>query len=147
MTPEVSVLIPTRNRCGRLMRTVASALAQEEVELEVVVVDDGSTDETAHRLESVSDPRLRVLRNDRGLGQARARNKAIEAADGEWVAFLDDDDLWAPQKTRVQLESARAAGASFVYGTALVVDDSFRLLEVHEAPEPADLLCALVRGN
>jgi glycosyltransferase involved in cell wall biosynthesis len=129
------------------MRTVESALGQAGVQVEVVVVDDGSTDATADQLAARADGRVRLLRNERSVGQARARNQAIAAAEGEWLAFLDDDDLWAPQKTRAQLDAAQAAEAGFVYGPALVVDDGFRILDVHEAPEPSELLCALVRGN
>ncbi|MBV8991348.1 MAG: glycosyltransferase family 2 protein, partial [Solirubrobacterales bacterium] len=87
-------MIPTRNRWPFLSHTLASALAQESVSLEVVVVDDGSDDQTPERLPAVGDPRVRVFRHERGLGVARARNKGIEEARGAWIAFLDDDDTW-----------------------------------------------------
>jgi glycosyltransferase involved in cell wall biosynthesis len=118
-TPRVSVVIPTWNRWPRILRTLGAALRQEEVDLEVIVVDDGSTDETATMLAGLDDPRLRVLRLPSRQGAARARNAGIAEASGEWVAFLDDDDLWHPRKLKVQLERAAATGASFVYGAAI----------------------------
>jgi glycosyltransferase involved in cell wall biosynthesis len=121
--PEVTVVIPTRNRAPLLGGALSSALAQEEVDIEVIVVDDGSTDDTQARLAAIGDPRLHLLRHEASQGVARARNAALALAGGEWVAFLDDDDLWAPRKLRWQLDAAAAAGASFAYGAAIVVDD------------------------
>ena len=118
----VSVVIPTRNRWELLSRALASVLAQEDVALEVIVVDEGSTDETPAKLASIDDERVRSLRNDVPTGVARARNRGVEAARGEWVAFLDDDDFWAPAKLRVQLDACAATGAAFSY-TGLVTTD------------------------
>ncbi|HWC32537.1 MAG TPA: glycosyltransferase family 2 protein, partial [Actinomycetota bacterium] len=122
--PEVTVVIPTRDRWS-LLATAAlpAALVQEDVDLEVVVVDDGSRDETPERLAELTDPRLRVIRNLEPLGVAQARNAGIAAARGRWLAFLDDDDLWSPRKLRTQLDAARAAGASFVYAGVINVDE------------------------
>ena len=119
--PEISVIIPTRNRSGMVPRAVRSAFAQGGADLEVIVVDDGSTDETRSVLAGLEDPRLRVLAVDHG-GVAAARNHGVAAAQGEWVAFLDDDDYWAPEKLAQQLAAARASGANFVYCDAYVVD-------------------------
>src|SRR3954447_24585483 len=91
---EVSVVIPTRNRADRLPLTLAGVLAQREIELEVVIVDDGSDPDAAAAYRKLEGDRVRVLRHERSRGAARARNSGIEAARGEWVAFLDDDDLW-----------------------------------------------------
>ena len=111
--PVVSVVIPTADRWP-LLSTCAlrSALGQHDVEHEVIVVDDGSSDETPRRLEELGDPRLRILRHATRQGVSQARNTAIEAARGEWIAFLDDDDLWSPRKLRVQLDLGAATGAS-----------------------------------
>jgi glycosyltransferase involved in cell wall biosynthesis len=88
----VSVVIPTRDRWPLLADTLASALAQEGVGLEVVIVDDGSAS-TMPVGTTFDDPRVRTVRNEVSLGVARARNRGIEAARGEWVALLDDDDV------------------------------------------------------
>lgn len=102
----LSVVIPTRNRRARLERALASVQTQEGVELEIVVVDDASNDGTPTMLERAArdDPRITVVRNEERLGGAGARNSGIDVATGEFVAFLDDDDVWLPRKSRRQLE-------------------------------------------
>jgi len=118
----VTVVIPTHNRVRLLRQTLASALAQTGVKCEVVVVDDGSTDGTVGYLESVPDPRLRFITRAMGNGVSQARNAGLEAARHEWVAFLDDDDLWAPDKLRAQLDAA-VDGCGWVTVGAVDVDD------------------------
>jgi glycosyltransferase involved in cell wall biosynthesis len=127
--PEVSVLIPTRNRRELLLRrSLRSALLQEGIEHEVIVIDDGSTDDTPAHLEALHEPRVRVIRRDVAGGAGAARNDGIDAARGEWIAFLDDDDAWAPHKLRVQLDAVRSAGADFAYAAVVTVDDRGRAL-------------------
>src|SRR5829696_5642514 len=96
-SPTVSVVIPTRNRSQLLSRTLQSALNQEEVAVEVVVVDDGSDNRDA-LVPEIEDTRVRLVRHRQRRGPAAARNTGIEAARAPWVAFLDDDDLWAPHR-------------------------------------------------
>ena len=137
--PEVSVVIPTRNRWELLSRhALASALSQVGVEVEVIVVDDASDDGSEERLEAVADPRVRMIFRERQGGQAVALNEGIGAARGEWIAFLDDDDLWSPRKLRAQLD-ASGPRASFVYGSMVAVDMSARVLEAVPTPPPADV--------
>jgi len=147
--PEVSVVIPTKDRWRLLSGTaLPAALGQEDVELEVVVVDDGSTDETSGELAALSatDPRLRVLRHEVSRGVSAARNAGLQGARGEWVAFLDDDDLWSPRKLRAQLEAARAQDASFAYAGAVALDELGRVLYTYYFPEPAELATQLLRS-
>jgi glycosyltransferase involved in cell wall biosynthesis len=144
--PEVTVLIPTRNRSALVRTALAAALRQEDVELEVVVVDDGSSDETPSVLAEVVDPRVRVLRHDERRGVAQARNTGIAHARGEWVAFLDDDDLWAPRKLRKQLDEAVSEGAEFVYAGAVLLDEHRRAIETFPAPHPADVARNLLQS-
>jgi glycosyltransferase involved in cell wall biosynthesis len=136
--PKVSVVIPTRDRWTRLIRTLKGALAQEDVEHEVIVVDDGSRDETPERLAQVADPRLRIVRHERSRGVSGARNAGVAEARGEWLAFLDDDDLWAPHKLRAQVAAATARRATFAYGAAVVLDERWRAVDVLPAPNPDD---------
>ncbi len=98
--PRVSVIVPAYNVAGYLERALGSALVQTMPDLEVIVVDDASGDatfEVAHRI-SVRDPRVRVLRNKRNCGPSASRNRAIGAARGEWIALLDGDDAWLPER-------------------------------------------------
>lgn len=105
-SPLVSVVIPTYLRAGLVLRAVVSALAQTIGDIEVIVVVDGRDIETARALATIEDSRLRVMRPDRHLGNADARNAAIRSAVGRYVAFLDDDDEWFPRKLEVQLATA-----------------------------------------
>jgi glycosyltransferase involved in cell wall biosynthesis len=145
---EVSVVIPTHSRWD-LLSTAAlpAALGQEDVELEVIVVDDGSTDETAHNLAGLDDPRLRVVRHDRARGVAQARNSGIAAARGEWIALLDDDDLWAPRKLRTQLDAAAAEGAVFAYGGAAALAEDRSWVYSLAPPDPNTLPSVLLERN
>jgi len=102
--PRVSVVVPTYNRAGLLRRAIESVLVQTFTDYELIVVDDGSTDDTEEILRGFSDRRMRVVRSDVNQGAPQARNMGIEAARGEWVAFLDSDDEWLPQRLEVQMD-------------------------------------------
>ncbi|MEP6953156.1 MAG: glycosyltransferase family A protein [Solirubrobacteraceae bacterium] len=146
-TPEVTVVLPTHNRADLVGEVVASALGQREVAVEVIVVDDASDDDTARRLSAIGDPRLRVLRNETNLGVSGARNRGIEAARGLWIAFLDDDDLWAPNKLRTQLDAAGGVAAALVYTAALAVDEHRRVRRTLPAPDDQTIRAELLGGN
>lgn len=90
-----SVVVPLFNKAEFVVDTVKSILAQEIVDLEVIVIDDGSTDDGAYRLTSITDPRLKVLTQSNG-GVSVARNAGIAHARGKFISFLDADDLWSP---------------------------------------------------
>ena len=96
----VSVVVPAFNQAAYLAQALSSALNQTFNDLEVIVVDDGSTDETRQVCESFGDPRLRYIyqSNDRTMGIG-ARNLAILKSRGEWIAVLDQDDCWAPDRS------------------------------------------------
>ena len=146
--PEASVVIPTRSR-WHLLSTAAlpSALEQADVDVEVIVVDDGSQDETPSRLAEIDDPRLRVVRHETSRGVAIARNAGIEAARGRWVSFLDDDDLWSPAKLRKQIDSAEAAGAVFAYSAGGGLDAARTFLFAVPPPDPASVTERLLQWN
>ncbi|HKR56753.1 MAG TPA: glycosyltransferase family 2 protein [Gemmatimonadales bacterium] len=101
MAPRVSVVIPTYNRSHTLVRALESVFAQSEPVLEIIVVDDGSTDDTQAVLRKFGDRVRPILKSNGGAGAAR--NAGIEAARGEFVAFLDDDDAWLTDKVREQV--------------------------------------------
>jgi len=101
--PRVSVIIPTFNRAAWVAEAVASVVAQSFRDFELIVVDDGSTDTTLEALVRWED-KIQVLRRARRRGVSAARNLGVAAARGEWLAFLDSDDLWLPDKLARQLE-------------------------------------------
>jgi len=98
----VSVVIPTYNRAHTVVDAVRSVLAQRFRDLEVIVVDDGSTDDTAARLAALGDPRLHVV-TGRHAGVSAARNVGVTKASGDLIAFLDSDDLWHPDKLGAEI--------------------------------------------
>ncbi len=99
---HVTVVIPTYNRGHVITRAASSALAQSHGDLDVIVVDDGSTDDTADRLKAIDDPRLHyVLRPHAGV--SATRNAGVRLAPGELVSFLDSDDEWKPNKLHCEL--------------------------------------------
>lgn len=100
LQPLVSVIIPTHNRWPRLGAAIESVLAQTDPRFELIVVDDGSSDGTGDRLQPY-DGRLRYCFQPQG-GVAAARNRGVTMASGQYLAFLDSDDLWLPQKLAVQ---------------------------------------------
>ncbi len=93
--PSVSVIIPTHNRATFLLCTLASVLRQTFADFEIIVVDDGSTDDTAARVRGLGDARIQLVQQEK-QERAIARNTGIRHARGEFVAFLDDDDVWQP---------------------------------------------------
>lgn len=99
----VSVVIPTWNRSALLERAIRSVLNQTHSDLEVLVCDDGSTDDTAQVVRSIGDNRVFWLPGERSGRPAVPRNRGIVASKGEWIAFLDDDDVWLPEKLEKQL--------------------------------------------
>ncbi|HZP41301.1 MAG TPA: glycosyltransferase [Candidatus Binatia bacterium] len=106
MTPDVSVVVPTYNRAAFLAESLGSVLAQEGVALELIVVDDGSTDDTAVVVAGLRDPRIRLLARPHA-GIAAARNAGLAAARAPYVAFHDSDDLALPGRLAVPVEFLR----------------------------------------
>jgi glycosyltransferase involved in cell wall biosynthesis len=104
--PLVSVVIPTHNRAIFLGNAIRSVLDQTERNIELIVVDDASTDDTTIILNQFAkiDSRIKILRNPEPLGGGGSRNVGIVASSGKWVAFLDDDDAWLENKLKMQLE-------------------------------------------
>lgn len=144
---EVSVVVPTRDRAELLPLTLQCALGQRGVELEIVVVDDGSEDDTTQVVTGIGDPRLRLVRHDRPRGVSAARNTGIAAVRGRWVALLDDDDLWAPDKLVRQLTATRDAGRSWSYTGEVSIDGNLQVVGGAPPPDPDEVMAALPRHN
>lgn len=146
--PQVSVVVPTIAAApDRVRRTLASALAQSGVATEVIVVADQRSSVVHELAAGLDDERLRVVDPSPAHGVSEARNAGIRHARGTWVAFLDDDDLWAPHKLAVQLGALESTGADFAYGHAVVVDDELRPSAILTGPSPERLLSELLAAN
>jgi glycosyltransferase involved in cell wall biosynthesis len=109
---KVTVIIPTYNRAPLLRRAIASVLDQTVDDFEIIVADDASTDGTGDMVQALRDRRIKYRRHRDNRGVAAARNTAIAHATGEYLAFLDDDDEWLPEKLRRQLDRMEAVGKS-----------------------------------
>lgn len=130
------MVIPTHNRRELLIQAVASVRSQTMSDLEIVVVDDGSTDDTMSALSSISDLRLSVIHLSEAHGVSHARNRGIRAATGQWIAFLDDDDLWSPEKLARQLQAARETGRSWACSGSVTVDAALQVIAGSPPPTP-----------
>jgi glycosyltransferase involved in cell wall biosynthesis len=146
--PEVSVIMPTRNRPRRLRVALGTVLSQSGVELEVFVVDDGSTDDATERtVAEVADPRIRVLRRETQGGISVARNLGIGQATGRWIAFLDDDDVWAPTKLSRQIAAQVAQGRGWSYAGDVLVDADLKILTGSPPPPPDEVVAHIEEHN
>lgn len=131
MTLSLSVVIPTRNREEMLARALGSVAAQDGAEIQVLVVNDGGRDVEASVEPFRAQLRIDVIEHPTSLGPGRARNAAMDIAEGEYISFLDDDDLYLPGHIK-NLTGLLASGeADLVYATALVWD---RYLDPAEDP-------------
>ena len=147
--PGVTVVIPTRDRADMLALTLRSVLDQQEIEMEVVVVDDGDGDgaETAAVVKGLADCRVQRVGNTGPRGKCGARNCGVQAARLDWVAFCDDDDLWAPGKLKAQLFAAVEQRAAWVYAGDVAVDTDLRVLSGRKPAPPERVLRDLNRHN
>lgn len=144
----VSVVTPVWNAEATLAETVASVRAQGFADWELLLVDDGSTDGSAALLRrlAAAEPRIRLLANGRNLGAAAARNHGIRAARGRWIAFLDADDLWRPEKLALQIAFMRAHGHPLTFTAYRRIAPDGRPLGTVRPPASVTR-AGLLRGN
>jgi glycosyltransferase involved in cell wall biosynthesis len=140
-------VIPTRNRPQHVRLAVKTAVWQEDVEVEVLVVDDGSSRGAYDQTAALEADSVRVLRHETSRGVSAARNTAIAVARAPWLAFLDDDDLWAPRKLAEQLAAAARSDAGFVHTGIVVVDNRLKVVGEYPAPSSAHLHAAMTKMN
>lgn len=125
----VSIITPTYN-CGKYIKeTIESVLNQTYPDWEMLIVDDCSNDDTEQIVRSyLDDDRIRYIRLENNSGAAIARNRAIKEARGRWIAFLDSDDLWMPEKLELQLDFMQSNGYAFTSTQRDVIDESSNYL-------------------
>jgi glycosyltransferase involved in cell wall biosynthesis len=151
-TPIVSVIIPTYNRESTIVRSVNSVLQQTYKNIEVIIVDDGSSDNTINVLNDIKDERLKVIQCKENQGVSKARNIGIMAAAGTYIAFQDSDDEWLPDKLEKQVHIIENSDADVgvVYSSFLKIkDDKEKQLipGTKKLKLDGDILRSLSRGN
>ncbi len=149
--PSVSVVIPARNRETTIGYSIDSVLRQTVPPMEIIVVDDASTDNTSEAATVSGDARIRVIRLSQPSGAQAARNAGIHAATGEWIAFQDSDDEWAPEKLARQiraLEENNFDPWTLVHTNAVVMDGATGATRFHvvEPPHEPDAYKDFLRG-
>jgi succinoglycan biosynthesis protein ExoO len=124
-TPKVSVITPAYKAARYIGQAIESVQAQTLTDWEMIIVDDASPDETAAVVERyLDDPRIKLIRSERNRGECGARNLALEAAQGEWIAVLDADDWFAPERLERLWRFAQEKGAILVADLQLQIDDN-----------------------
>ncbi len=130
MNDLVSIITPSYNTALFLRETIECVLAQTYTNWEMLIVDDCSTDETDDVVSSFADERIRYFKNDRNRGAAYSRNFALREARGRWIAFLDSDDLWLPDKLERQIRFMEENGYAFSYTNYVEMDEDGNRLPV-----------------
>ncbi|MFE5324758.1 glycosyltransferase family 2 protein [Paenibacillus sp. NPDC056579] len=137
----ISVILPTYNREKVLLRSINSILNQTYREIELIVIDDNSNDNTENLIKEIKDDRIIYIKQDRNYGASVARNKGIEIARGEYVAFQDSDDEWFPTKLEEQLEFLKTTNSDVVFCSycrntnglkEIIKPPMFRMEEIHQ---------------
>lgn len=152
MSDKVSVIIPSYNH-GRFLRAcIESALAQTHQNLEIIVIDDCSMDDSMLIAQSIKDPRLQVRRNKKNLGTYGTQAAGLEFATGEWISILDSDDIWLPDKVEKQIKALEQHRGQWCYTLGQMVDAEDKVIDkdVHAdwpRTEVQDLLPRLLDVN
>lgn len=120
--PLVSVVVPMHNSAAHIVETIRSVLDQTHANLEIVAVDDASSDATVAIVEGMADRRIKIVRMETNGGAGRARNAGIDAASGDYLALLDSDDRWYPDKLEQQLRFMDRTGSAVCYTRYDLID-------------------------
>ncbi|RYE09063.1 MAG: glycosyltransferase [Hyphomicrobiales bacterium] len=150
-SPTVSIVMPAFNSARFISDSVESVRCQQFQNWELIVSDDGSRDETKAIVADLggADSRICLLASGANRGPAQARNAAIEAASGRYVAFLDSDDLWKPEKLARQISFMQKHDLAFTFSSYDRIDEGGRFINTHQAKRPVayrDLLKSCVIG-
>lgn len=135
----VSIIMPSWNTGRFIKETIQSVIDQTYSNWELIIVDDCSNDNTYTVVESFSDSRIKYLHNEKNAGAALARNKAMREARGEWIAFLDSDDLWMSEKLEHQINFMKKNGYSLSYTEYEKIDEESKTMNIYvSGPEKVD---------
>ena len=131
MSDLVSIIMPSYNTAKFIAETIKSVLSQTYTNWELIIVDDCSKDNTDEVVESFDDERIKYIKNEKNSGAAVSRNRALREAKGRWIAFLDSDDLWLPEKLEKQIAFMENNGYSFSYTKYSEIDEESKPLGVN----------------
>lgn len=123
----VSIVMPAYNAEGAIKSSINSVLAQTVKNFELLVCDDSSSDATVEIVKSFQDPRVKLITNSFNKGVAGARNSCLSESKGQYIAFLDSDDLWDPTKLETQLSFMQSQKVGFSYGSYFIFDDDLNV--------------------
>ena len=126
----VSIIMPSYNTAQYIAETIQSVINQTYQNWELIIVDDCSTDDTDIVVGRIKDPRIRYIKNEKNSGAAVSRNRALRAANGRWVAFLDSDDLWKPEKLERQIRFMLKKKCYFSYTNYEEIDSDGNRMNV-----------------
>lgn len=138
MSDLVSIIMPSYNTAKYIYSSIKSVLAQTYTNWELIIVDDCSTDNTDEIVASFGDSRIRYIKNERNCGAAVSRNKALREAKGKWIAFLDSDDLWHPEKLEKQIGFMEENCYKFTYTDYCIQLNGTWLPYVYTGPNVVD---------
>ena len=125
MSDMVSVIMPSYNTASYIAKSIESVIAQTYTDWELIIVDDYSTDNTDEVVAPfLTDPRIRYIKNEENSGAAVSRNRALHEAKGKWIAFLDSDDLWLPDKLQKQIAFMEENNYAFSYTNYIEIDEN-----------------------
>ena len=127
----VSIIMPSWNTGNFISESIQSVIDQTYTNWELLIVDDCSSDNTDEIVGSFHDNRIKYFKNKQNCGAAIARNRAMSEAQGEWIAFLDSDDLWMPHKLEYQIRFMEKHGIVFSYHNFEKIDETSKPLHVH----------------
>lgn len=124
MNELVSIIMPSYNTANYIRKTIKSVISQTYENWELIIVDDCSTDNTDEVVSPfLKDQRIRFLKNEKNSGAAISRNRALREAKGKWIAFLDSDDLWMPDKLKKQIRFMKTNDYYFSYTNYIEIDE------------------------
>lgn len=124
MSDLVSIIMPSYNTAQYIEKTIESVMEQTYTNWELIIVDDCSSDNTEKIVKGIKDERIKFFKNERNSGAAISRNRALQLARGRWIAFLDSDDIWVPEKLEKQIAFMEDNNIAFSYTNYEIIDES-----------------------
>lgn len=126
---QISIIMAAYNAEKTIGVAIESVLTQSYKKWELIVIDDCSIDGTAEIVKSFSDSRIRLIKNEKNSGVSISRKKGLETASGEWIAVLDSDDQWAPEKLEKQIALAKETGAELLFTGSAFMDENGNMID------------------